>query len=219
MITYESESPLFESSAPMIVPMLIWQEDDELRIEAYEGVREIAEEFERRFARYPFSKAALDWLDEQLAPYCNRHDYYREVQGKYRWYRQFTYTYEEKDELILPSTFRWEGDPNLSGLLLDLDPDWLTYVTVVDGVIVSAARVNEYDPDESSPEITVETALEYRGKGFGVSNVLALARALAEKGERAQYVCSRYNRGSAKLAERAGFAETGRFYAYTAYKD
>ena len=219
MITYESESPLFESSAPMIVPMLIWQEDGELRIEAYEGVREIAEEFERSFARYPFSKAALDWLDEQLAPYCNEHGYFREVQGKYRWYRQFTYTYEEKDELILPSTFRWEGDPNLSGLLLDLDPDWLTYVTLVDGVIVSAARVNEYDPDESSPEITVETALEYRGKGFGVSNVLALARALAEDGERAQYVCSRYNRGSAKLALKAGFAETGRFYAYTAYKD
>ena len=86
-------------------------------------------------------------------------------------------------------------------------------------MIVSAARVNEYDPDESSPEITVETAVDYRGKGYGVSNVLALARALSEDGQRAQYVCSRYNRGSAKLAEKAGFAETGRFYAYTAYID
>ena len=219
MIVYESESALFQESTPMIVPMLIWQEDGNLRIEAYEGVRAIAEEFERRFARYPFSKSALDWLDERLTPYCNDHGYYREVQGKYRWYRQFTYTYEEKDELIQPSTFRWEGDPNLSGLLLDLDPDWPTFVTVVDGVIVSAARVNEYDPDESSPEITVETAVEYRGQGLGVSNVLALSRALAEDGQRAQYVCSRYNRGSAKLAKKAGFVETGRFYAYTAYKD
>lgn len=219
MITYESESALFESSAPMIVPMLIWQQDGDLRIEVYDGVREVAEEFERRFARHPFSKSALDWLDEQLAPYCNRHGYYRETQGKYRWYRQFTYNGESEEGLVLSSTFRWEGEPNLSGLLLDLDPDWLTYVTVEDGVIVSAARVNEYDPDQSSPEITVETAVEYRGRGYGVSNVLALARALAEGGERAQYVCSRYNRGSAKLALRAGFAETGRFYAYTAYRD
>lgn len=219
MIIYESESTLLSEGAPMIVPMLIWQQDGDLRIEAYEGVREIAEEFECRFSRYPFSKSALDWLDERLAPYCNRLGYYRETQGKYRWYREFIFTDECMDTEVQPSTVRWEGEPNLSGLLLDLDPDWLTYVTVVDGIIVSAARVNEYDPDKSSPEITVETAGEYRGKGYGTSNVIALARALAEDGERARYVCSRYNRGSAKLAEKAGFVETGRFYAYTAYKD
>lgn len=219
MIIYESESSLFEGSAPMIVPMLIWQQNGDLRIEAYEGVRQVAEEFERRFARNPFSRSALDWLEVQLTPYCNRYGYYRETQGKYRWYRQFTYTGERREEILLPTSVRWEGTPNLSGLLLDLDPDWLTYVTVVDGVIVSAARVNEYDSDESSPEITVETAVEYRGKGFGASNVAALAGALAQEGETAQYVCSRYNRGSAKLALRAGFAETGRFYAYTAYRD
>ena len=219
MIVYESESALFQEGAPMIVPMLIWQEDGNLRIEAYEGVREIAEEYQRRFARYPFSKKALDWLDEQLTPYCNEHGYYREVQGKYRWYREFLFTDEAMDTEIQPTTIRWEGEPNLSGLLLDLDPDWLTYVTVVDGVIVSAARVNEYDPDLSSPEITVETAVDYRGKGYGTSNALAIARALAEDGERARYVCSRYNRASAKLAEKAGFVETGRFYAFTAYID
>ena len=219
MIIYESESALLESGAPMIVPMLIWQQDGKLRIEAYEGVKAIAEEFEHRFSRYPFSKSALDWLDAQLTPYCNQRGYYREVQGKYRWYREFIFTDECMDTDPLPTTFHWEGEPNLSGLLLDLDPDWLTYVTVEDGVIVSAARVNEYDPEESSPEITVETALEYRGKGYGTSNALALSRALAEGGERARYVCSRYNRASAKLAEKAGFIETGRFYAFTAYID
>ena len=219
MIIYESESALLSEGAPMIVPMLIWQQDGDLRIEAYEGVKEIAEEYERCFARYPFSKSALDWLDAKLTPYCNERGYYREVQGKYRWYREFIFTDECMDTEVQPSTIRWEGEPNLSGLLLDLDPDWLTYVTVVDGVIVSAARVNEYDPEVSSPEITVETAVAYRGKGYGTSNALALSRALAEDGERARYVCSRYNRGSAKLAEKAGFIETGRFYAFTAYID
>lgn len=219
MIVYESETAFLSDGAPMIVPMLIWQQEKDLRIEAYEGVREVAEEFARRFARHPFSKSALDWLDEQLAPYCHRHGYYRETQGKYRWYREFTYSHERGEACILPSTARWEGEPSLSGLLLDLDPHWLTFVTVIDGVIVSAARVNEYDREVSSPEITVETAVEYRGNGYGASNVAALAGALAEDGERARYVCSRYNRGSAKLADKAGFTETGRFYAYTAYQD
>lgn len=219
MIIYESESALLESGAPMIVPMLIWQEEDELRIEAYEGVKAIAEEFERRFSRYPFSKAALDWLEEMLLPYCDQHGYYREIQGKYRWYREFIFTDECMDREILPTTIRWEGEPAQSKLLLDLDPDWLTYVTVINGVIVSAARVNEYDPEESSPEITVETAIDYRGRGYGTSNALALSRALAEGGERARYVCTRYNRPSMKLAEKAGFVETGRFYAFTAYQD
>ena len=218
MIVYESACELFENRAPMIVPMLIWQENGELRIEAYDEVREIAEEFERLFSRHPFSRAALDRLDEMLTPYCNSRGYFREAYGKYRWYREFVYS-GSCDADVQPSTVRWEGEPNLSGLLLDLDPAWLTYVTVVDGVIVSAARVNEYDPDVSSPEITVETAVEYRGKGYGASNVLALSRALAENGECARYVCSRYNRGSAKLAEKAGFKEVGRFYAFTAYRD
>lgn len=219
MIVYESAGELFDSGTPMIVPMLIWQQNGELRIEAYDDVRETAEEFERLFFRHPFSKAALDWLDEKLTPYCASHDYFRESQGKYRWYREFIFSDKCKEREVQPSTIRWEGEPNLSGLLLDIDPDWLTYVTVVDGVIVSAARVNEYDPEVSSPEITVETAVEYRGLGYGVSNVLALSRALAEKGECARYVCSRYNRASAKLAEKAGFDEVGRFYAFTAYRD
>ena len=216
MIVYESADELFEKGAPMIVPMLIWQENGSLRIEAYDGVRRVAEEFERLFSRHPFSRAALDWLYEHLTSYCTDHGYSPEAYGKYRWYREFIFT-EKCTSEVQPSTFKWEGEPGLSGLLLDLDPQWLTYVTVDDGVIVSAARVNEYDPDVSSPEITVETAVEYRGKGYGASNVLALSRALAENGERARYVCSRYNRGSAKLAEKAGFSEIGRFYAFTAY--
>lgn len=219
MIVYESARELFEKGVPMIVPMLIWQQNGELRIEAYDDVCEIAQEFEHLFYRFPFSRVALDWLDEKLTPYCVSHDYFRESQGKYRWYREFIFSDKCKEREVQPSTILWEGEPNLSGLLLDLDPDWLTYVTVVDGIIVSAARVNEYDPDVSSPEITVETAVEYRGKGYGVSNVLALSRALAEKGECARYVCSRYNRASAKLAEKAGFKEVGRFYAFTAYLD
>lgn len=219
MIVYEAADELFENGAPMIVPMLIWQENGKLKIEAYDGIRDAAEEFENLFSRHPFSRAALDWLSEKLTPYCKNHGYSPEAYGKYRWYREFIFTEKCVDREVMPSTIRWEGEPRLSGLLLDLDPAWLTYVTVVDGVIVSAARVNEYDPDVSSPEITVETAVEYRGRGYGASNVLALSLALAENGERARYVCSRYNRASAKLAEKVGFAEIGRFYAFTAYLD
>ncbi len=216
--SFESECDLISSGAPMIVPMLLWEKEGKLQIEAYEGVRSIAEEFADRFAKHPFSPAALKWLDVQLTPFCHSHGYYRETRGRYRCYYQYAYG-EPVDGVIQPTSQMWEGSPCLSGLLLDLDPAWPTFVTVVDGIIVSAARTNEYDPDESAPEITVETAVEYRGKGYGASNVAALARWLVQRDEFPQYVCSRYNFASAKVAQRAGFRKVGKFYAFTAYKD
>lgn len=217
-LTYESEGDLLTSGVPMIVPILLWEVDGILHIEAYEGVRSIAETFADRFAKHPFSTAAMKWLDEMLTPFCNAHGYYRESRGRYRWYHQYTYG-EPVDGVIQSTSQFWEGTPSLSGLLLDLDPAWPTFVTVVDGVIVSAARTNEYDPDESTPEITVETAVGHRGKGYGASNVAALAAWLAEREEYPQYVCSRYNHASAKVAQRAGFRKAGKIYAFTAYKD
>lgn len=214
---WENEAQLISADAPMLVPILIQEEDGALRIEAYEGVRAIAEAFAEQFRGHYFSKKAIDWLDGKLEPYVNALGYYRENAGLYRWYE--VYEKSACGGSPLAESERWDGEDCESALLLDLSSDYPAYVIKVDGVIVSAARTNEFDPCDNCPEITVETALGHRGKGYAVSNVTALANELLKKFPSVSYVCSRYNRPSQKTAQKAGFTKTGRFYAYTAYRD
>lgn len=214
---WENEEELISKSAPMLVPILIQEEDGELRIEAYEGVRPIAEAFAEQFKGHYFSKRAIDWLDNQIEPYVNSLGYYRENAGLYRWYE--VYEKSTCDGTPLTLSERWDGEDCESKLLLDLSPDYPAYVIKVGDVIVSAARTNEFDPCDSCPEITVETAIGHRGKGYAASNVTALSNELLKSFPLVSYVCSRYNRPSQKTAQKAGFIRTGRFYAYTAYRD
>lgn len=214
---WEDEKELIAADASMLVPILIQEEDGAFRIEAYTGVRTIVEDFAERFFGHYFTKRAIDWLDSQLEPFVNALGYYRESVGLYRWYEVY-----EKQSIggeLLIETERWDGADCESSLLLDLSPDYPAYVVKQDGVIVSAARTNEFDPCDSCPELTVETAVAWRGKGYASSNITALANELLKDYPSVSYVCSRYNRASQKTAERAGFIKTGRFYAYTAYKD
>ncbi len=214
---WENERELIEEEALMLVPILIQEEDGAYRIEAYEGVRAIVEAFAVRFQGHFFSKRAIDWLDSQIEPWVNALGYYRESVGFYRWYEVY-----EKQSIggqPLDETERWSGEECESELLLDLSPDYPAYVVKKEGRIISAARTNEFDPCDSCPELTVETASAWRGRGYAASNITALANELLADFPSVSYVCSRYNRASQKTAIKAGFVKTGRFYAYTAYKD
>lgn len=214
---WEDEGGLIAEDAAMLVPILIQEEDGAYRIEAYEGVRTIAETFAALFHGHFFSKKAIDWLDERLEPWVNSFGYYRENFGLYRWYEVYEKQLVGGD--VLPETERWDGNECESALLLDLSTDYPAYIVKKDGKIVSAARTNEFDPCDSCPELTVETAVGWRGKGYAASNITALANELLQTFPSVSYVCSRYNRASQKTALSAGFIKTGRFYAYTAYKD
>lgn len=214
---WENERELIEEEASMLVPILIQEEDGAYRIEAYEGVRAIVEAFAERFQGHFFSKRAIDWLDSQIGPWVNALGYYRESVGLYRWYE--VYEKQSVGGQPLDETERWSGEECESELLLDLSPDYPAYVVKKEGRIISAARTNEFDPCDSCPELTVETAPAWRGKGYASSNITALANELLADFPSVSYVCSRYNRASQKTALKAGFVKTGRFYAYTAYKD
>lgn len=214
---WENERELIEEEASMLVPILIQEEDGAYRIEAYEGVRPIAEAFAELFHGHFFSKRAIDWLDSQIEPWVNALGYYRESVGLYRWYE--VYEKQSVSGQPLDETERWDGEECESELLLDFSPDYPAYVVKKEGRIVSAARTNEFDPCDSCPELTVETTPAWRGKGYASSNITALANELLADFPSVSYVCSRYNRASQKTAIKAGFVKTGRFYAYTAYKD
>ncbi len=218
---WENEKKVLLENAPMILPILVQEEDGKTRIEAYTGIRAIAEAYEAHFAGRFFTKAAIDWLDSQLEPYVNRLGYYRESRGLYRWYEVYELNSEHpaNSSKILPVTVQWNGNDCACELLLDLDAAYPAFIVKQDGKIVSAARTNEFDPCSSLPELTVETAPAWRGKGYASSNIAALGQFLLNKYPSVSYVCSRYNRASQKTAQNAGFVKIGRFYAYSAYKD
>lgn len=88
---------------------------------------------------------------------------------------------------------------------------------IQDGAVLCTACVNSANGAGMCREIGVECTPAFRGQGFGSACVSLLARTLASRGEIPlyQHYCS--NHASAHTAARAGFAEAGRFYAYTAF--
>lgn len=224
MLILEDESEILSSGYPTVVPLLVEETDGDVEIEAYAGIEDIATEFHAKFLKNPFTKEAIDWLDQRLLPYVEGLGYFRECTGKYRWYL----SYEAFDfqslavDRIRPDSVRLcDGDYDVQvsfSLIEQMDKGLPAYVTLLGDKIVSIATVNEHDSDQKMLEMTVETAPGYRQKGYALSNAVCLARELIEQGYRVAYAVSRYNRASQKVAEKAGFRRVGRFYAYAAYK-
>lgn len=223
MLILEDESEILAEKSPVFIPLLVNEIEGDTEIEAYSGIEAIAEDFHARFLGRYFSKDAIDWLDEKLRPYVENLGYLRECTGKYRWYIR----YELTDPSALPldkirpdSRLLTDGDYDVQvsfSLIEQMEKDLPAYVTLIGDKIVSIATVNEHDPEQNLLEITVETAPDYRGQGYGLSNTVALAKELTDRGYRVAYAVSRYNRPSQKIAKKAGFTQAGRFYAYAAY--
>lgn len=224
MLTIEDERDILEQGYPIIVPLLIDEYDGDFEIETYSEIADVAEEFHSLFFGHFFSKKAIEWLDAKLRPYVESKGYLRECTGKYRWYDRFEARESDRlaHERILDSTHMLDaGDYELLvsfSLAEQFEKGLPTFVTLDGDKIVSIATVNEHADDQKMLEITVETAPSYRGRGYALSNTVALAEYLIEHGFSVTYACSRYNRPSRRLAQKAGFESAGRFYAYTAYK-
>jgi hypothetical protein len=224
MLILEDEKEILEANYPTIIPLLVTETDGDIEIEAYAGIEEIATEFHGSFHNRYFTKEAIDWLDQRLLPYVESLGYLRECTGKYRWYRSFSCQNRSslqvdcirRDSVLL-------SDGRYDSLLSfpyseQLEKGLPSYVSFADGKLVSIATVNEHTDGQKMLELTVETAIGYRGRGLGLSNIVALADYLLENGYYVSYNCSRYNRASCKLAVKAGLEQVGRFYAYAAYK-
>ena len=208
-----------------IVPILVDLSGDELTLEVYEGLEGAAEEYLEKFENCLFSNKALDFLCRKTDEYLQGKLYRRDEYGRTRFYNKFMLTDGDmvKKEVILPTSVKmaeeYDSLENLTSLFAEdtgkIPP--MSYVTVDEGKIVSVATVNDTESD-SVLEITVNTAPEYRGRGYGASNTAALALYLIEKGYAVAYCVSAYNKASIKIAKKCGFEKTGRFYAVSAYK-
>jgi RimJ/RimL family protein N-acetyltransferase len=86
-----------------------------------------------------------------------------------------------------------------------IEAGYICFGTVVDGRLVSIASENPHDEDAKVIDVGVETAEEYRGKGYGGSNVAALVYYLLDTGMTVEYTVDNENEVSIRLAERVGF--------------
>lgn len=220
----EKEKRIFKADYPMIVPFLVTEYGDTLEIEVYSGVKRLVKRHVKRYADAIFSDDSLSLINEELEKYADAHGYEGERHERLRWYHSFSMKNVENLDItaILPSSVKIEEDDleNLTTIDVkeNLEKKIPTFASLVDGKIVSLACVNEYGQGQRMLEITVETAPDYRKKGYARSNTAALAKFLLENSYSVAYCCSRYNEGSRRIAESLGFDLNGRFYAYNAYR-
>lgn len=210
---------------PGIVPVFMNYENNEIYFEIYKGLENQINSFINDYHNRYFTKEAFDYLCNCVDGYLLNKPYKRDKYGQTRFYRKFML--EDKasvnQEVIKPSTVmmhsQLEDIPNLTTLFAEDTgkiPS-LSFVSVEGGKIVSVATVNDTQ-SQHVKEITVNTALKYRGKGLGASNTAALSDYLLKNGYNVAYCVSNYNKASIKIAKKCGFKETGKFYAVSAYK-
>ncbi len=225
----EKEKEILEAGYPGIVPFLMREERGEVSFEIYSGIEKEAIAFQKAFEGRYFTPKALTSISQAIDPYLSSIGYTRDDKGTLRYYDQYELSPSDQVNTAL---FK-ESTAHLTEKLLERLSDNLTtfsleallerglesFVTVIEGRVVAIAAVNERLEEGGAPELTVETAVAYRHKGYGAACVAALAEYLVKKGSFAEYCCRHTHTASGRLARSVGFQKIGRFYAIAAYKN
>lgn len=227
------EEFVFENDWDTAVPITIRNKDTGgLFIEVFPTYEDAASEFEAQYAVDPFSAEAFAFLWDRIGEPMKARGYEDEKKFRHRWY--YNYVLRRRDEIhrevILPGTVRLTkkavcGKRNRTTFDLDryIEEEITSFVTVVSGQIVAIAAENiacseDFDDDTDCggiTEIGVETAVGYRGCGYGASCAAALAEELITgTGGYVTYETDCDNVASQKTALRAGFRQYGRCYYY-----
>ena len=224
-ITLEDDDALFDNEVPpAIVPVVISSGRYGVEAELYYTVYPEVSDFIQENTETLFEDETLQALNAMIAPYLQEKGYVREKQGTLRWYHSFAGYDKRKIDLSLVQSTTKKLSPRhiKNATTFDLDElrEWKlpAFVTVIDRTVVSVATVNPYSEGQRMLEITAETDPAYRRMGYAASNVAALASFLLRHRHTVAYCCSRYNRGSVKIARKVGLTHEGRFYAIDAYR-
>lgn len=225
----ENDRKIFAAHYPAIVPFLMEEYRGVTEFEIYSGIQKTVASFEKAFAGHYFSEKALRFIASSLDDYIERHGYARDKKGETLWYNSFEGREKSAIDrtLILPATHLL-SDELLKSLPLKnrttfslqelLAKKLAAFVTLWEGEVAAIATVNETAEETKVMEITVETAVPYRGRGFATSCVAALAAYLLDSGAYVAYCCRNTNYKSNKIAKKVGLEKVGRFYAVSAYR-
>ena len=225
-VTEEEPSPEFGC----LIPVSLRRRAGKTEIACLEELLGFARRFADEYAPDLFSDAALGYLYREMGLYGKKRGYAYEDAREELVYRHFILTAEEGkrvtsaigDPGVIPKPVRLTRSllkkENLTGFDFGelLDNDLCGYVTLLDGKIVSAACDNFGD---GLCEAAIETAEDYRRKGYAYANALALIAGLAARGQAVSYVCGQNNAPSIALARKLGFREDGESFYCVLYEE
>lgn len=224
----ETESFVFDEEWDTIIPLEYMKTDGgELVITAFPSVEPVAREFEARFADNPFSQEACGWLKAALAPYLAQWGYEDDEQKRLHYCYAVNDAGKINTKAILPKTDFIDFDPEFRIFRDDGDEeayypegDCLLVGIMQDGELVSyAATGARYDKTLPGPiAIAADTLPEYHGQGYEVSTMAALALYICQNGQAVEYTCLAEDEQGQKMAEDAGFSQTGKQYFYIGRK-
>ncbi len=232
MVRIENEKEILSSPEryPAIVPFLMEEYRGKTDFEIYRGIKKQAEAFLSTYEGRYFSKTALKALLASLDPYLEKHGFFRYHRGETVWYRHFELragaavdpSLLRGDSFFLDADFLKShadlGNATTFSLTELAEKALPAFVSICEGKVVSVAAVNENLSSDAMPEMTVETAVAYRGRRLASANAAALADYLLRRGRSVAYCC-RYNHTASRAIARAvGFEEVGRFFAVSAYR-
>lgn len=218
----DGEDLIRDTHFDIAVPVHVETFDGETKIFAYPSVRALCESYAARFADDLYSEAATAFLQEGCAAFCKPLGYAADRHSAVVGCNFLSQENAAADDTVCKRIRRNGKYKNLTTFDLSacLAAERVIFAVVSEDVIVSLA-VSCEAPNvgaEGTPiEISVETAPDYRGRGYATACVRALAAYLAAHGYRTLYKCRKENVASACVARGAGLVKTGDF-AYFVYR-
>lgn len=225
------EDPVLEKAAMegelcIAVPVSVYKpECGECVITAYENVWDICDAHEKKYGDDILSEESVKGLFAAVAPVAEGMGYSADVKES-RIIREYRARGErlpsfdcDENVVTVGDTAEVEGLECL--LLHDPEPDPddeedVCTVIIKDGRIVALAGINDI-ADDDSVEIFVETAKDFRGRGYGTAVTAALVNHLARIGYNTAFNCAESNKASSAIAEKLGMTLEGRRYSLVCY--
>lgn len=219
-ITLDREGARFvrKNNWEVSVPVSVEQIHSNVTLSVYPRLRPLAKRFLKRFEDRPVSDEAIAFLREGGRKYLARRGYVPESgrDGRGQIFRFCFYNMPEEAENCFPLTPEvMETYRNLTeyDLAMTFEDDRLAYVAVEGDAIVAIAATNTSREEwDTYVEVGVETAPDYRRRGYGALCLNHLGAALALEEYGAEGRADLENVGSIFCLRRAGYVRVGYYF-------
>lgn len=213
----EGEKFVFTNDWDVLIPAEIERTPEKgLILTVIPLLRDVGRRFLSRYADRPFSREALSWLRDEIAPICAERGYLT-TRHSVRHCRIFRFPAGAEPLSPLsggrPLTADDEEENRTTFDLIETVSDGRLCFGQIEGGKVVSVAVTHASPDERAPggllEIGIETIPAARRRGYAVSCLSGLTALIRARGLVPEYRCTFSNVGSAKTARAAGYRQIG----------
>lgn len=230
MIRYEDlsvEQAALSGKTYIAIPFEIYEgAAGEVSLTAYGACKDVAEGFWASYGDSPFQKEGLEWVSQRIAAFMAKYGYQYDPQASRKILEFSTCGYgvqipDRNEAIVMKTRDEWMQYENET----DAEPDFangekgVAFAVIRNKRIVSCACTNDAFYADDAAEIHVETALQYRGRGFGYMCTAALTEFLCAQGYRVWYKCYEENYASASLARKCGIRLHGKRVSFVCFAD